>query len=165
MAETELITTTTNASQMTDVGAGALFGGLLMTFLGLLLILVIVQIVSQWALFTKAGEAGWKSIIPGYSVFVQIQLAFGNTKNWLIIAPICTFLIGWMNSGESSGILSLVGLLLSLVSVYIQFGFIKRFAGTGMAVASIFIPFIIYPIVALGNSYQFTPYSSEEDLL
>lgn len=163
--ETELISTTTDVSQMTDAGAELLFGGLLLTFLGLLLILVIVQLVSQWKLFTKAGEAGWKSIIPGYTTFVQIQLAFGNTKNWLIIAPICTFLITLMNSGETYGILALISFLLSLVSIYIQFGFIKRFASTGMAVASIFIPFIIYPIVAFSDKYQFTPYSSEEDLL
>ena len=164
MIETEVISTTTDVSQ---VGAEAelLFGGLLLTFLGLLLILVIVQLVSQWRLFTKAGEAGWKSIIPGYSIFVQIQLAFGNTKNWLIIAPICTFLITLMNSGETYGILALISFLLSLVSIYIQFGFIKRFASTGMAVASLFIPFIIYPIIALGDRYQFTPYSSKEDLL
>lgn len=157
--ETEVISTTK------DAGAELLFGGLLLTFLGLLLILVIVQLVSQWRLFTKAGEAGWKSIIPGYSIFVQIQLAFGNTKNWLIIAPICTFLITLMNSGETYGILALISFLLSLVSIYIQFGFIKRFASTGMAVASLFIPFIIYPIIALGDRYQFTPYSSKEDLL
>ena len=163
--ETEVISTTTDASQMTDAGAELLFGGLLLTFLGLLLILVIVQLVSQWRLFTKAGEAGWKSIVPGYSIFVQIQLAFGNTKNWLIIAPICTLLITLMTSGETSGILTLISFLLSLASIYIQFGFIKRFTSTGMAVASIFIPFIIYPIVAFSDKYQFTPYSSEEDLL
>ena len=137
MMKTEVISTTTDASQV-GAEAGLLFGGLLLTFLGLLLILVIVQLVSQWRLFTKAGEAGWKSIIPGYSIFVQIQLAFGNTKNWLIIAPICTVLITAMTSGETSGILTLISFLLSLVSIYIQFGFIKRFASTGMAVASLY---------------------------
>ena len=36
----------------------------------IILALVVLQIVSQWKLFTKAGKPGWASIIPFYSQYL-----------------------------------------------------------------------------------------------
>lgn len=47
------------------------------TWIGLLLV-SIVAIVSTWKIFTKAGRAGWKSLIPFYSTWVFNEIIFGK---------------------------------------------------------------------------------------
>ena len=46
----------------------------LLTLLGSYIFLVIawyiILVIANWKIFTKAGEAGWKSIIPIYNSYV-----------------------------------------------------------------------------------------------
>ncbi|MBE0504345.1 MAG: signal peptidase I [Desulfuromonadales bacterium] len=54
----------------------ALLGG------GLLIILLIIA--SFWKVFVKAGQPGWKSLIPIYNLFVLLQIA-GCPSWWLLM--------------------------------------------------------------------------------
>ena len=49
------------------------YTGLLLASLGSILILVIgwyiLQVVAYWQIFEKAGEPGWKAIIPCYNTY------------------------------------------------------------------------------------------------
>lgn len=56
--------------------AFALLGG------GLLIILLIIA--SFWKVFVKAGQAGWKSLIPFYNIYVLLQIA-GCPSWWLLM--------------------------------------------------------------------------------
>lgn len=47
---------------------------LIAAYLIFVLILAILQIVAWWRIFSKAGEAGWKSIIPIYNVIVLFKI-------------------------------------------------------------------------------------------
>ena len=38
----------------------------------------ILDIVAYWKLFEKAGEPGWKSLIPFYNLFVITKIALTN---------------------------------------------------------------------------------------
>lgn len=46
-----------------------------LVFLGAGLLFVLLLIASFWKVFTKAGQAGWKSLIPIYNLFVLLQIA------------------------------------------------------------------------------------------
>ena len=37
----------------------------------------LLQIIANWRIFTKAGEPGWKSIIPVYGDYISYKIAFG----------------------------------------------------------------------------------------
>ena len=39
-------------------------------------IFYILQVIAYWKIFTKAGEEGWKSIIPIYNGYVQYRLTW-----------------------------------------------------------------------------------------
>ena len=138
-----------------------LFGGVVL-FLGVFFLvaglLSLVIVAATWKLFTKSGVEGWKSLIPIYSQWVTIQIAFSNTKNWLIVAPVLNFFSGFATQLD----LPYVGLLLlfaaSILNIYIAYNFIRRFASQGMAILSIFFPLIIYPIVAFSNKFQYEKY-------
>ena len=41
-------------------------------------------IVAQWKIFTKAGEKGWKALIPFYSIFVSHHM-IGMRHIWFIL--------------------------------------------------------------------------------
>jgi glycopeptide antibiotics resistance protein len=48
------------------------------------LIVWVLMIVAVWKVFTKAGEAGWKSIIPFYSSYILFRIAGRN--GWWFLA-------------------------------------------------------------------------------
>ena len=139
----------------------ALAGGLAL-FLGVFFLvaslLSLVIVVSTWKLFTKAGVEGWKSLIPIYNQWVTIQIAFSNTKNWLILALVLNFFSGFATGLDFPYVGYLLLLAASIANIYISYNFIRRFASKGMAVLSIFLPLIIYPIVAFSSKFQYEKY-------
>lgn len=40
----------------------------------LLLGAIIVAFISWWKIFEKAGEAGWKSLVPFYNAFIDAKI-------------------------------------------------------------------------------------------
>ena len=97
--------------------------------------LCIVLIVANCKLFSKAGEAGWKAIIPYYNTYVMTQLA-GTKTVWFVLYIVpCTMAIG---------------------SLVIMYDFLKSYGcSTGMAVLGIFFPYIVVPMVAFSSKYQY----------
>ncbi|MGF3067255.1 DUF5684 domain-containing protein [Facklamia sp. P12945] len=53
----------------------------------LYMVFVIIFIVGMWKLFEKAGEAGWKSLIPIYQLYIQFKIVYGNGWKvlWLLV--------------------------------------------------------------------------------
>ena len=50
----------------------------------IVLIIAILQIVANWKIFTKAGERGWKSIIPIYNLVILLRIS--GLSSWLVLA-------------------------------------------------------------------------------
>ena len=66
--------------QTTDA---AMLGGIL-TFISLfLIVMMILTIVARWKMFTKAGEAGWKSLIPIYCDYTLFKLVWNAKSFWI----------------------------------------------------------------------------------
>lgn len=58
------------------------------------LIMGILQIIATWKLYEKAGEDGWKAIIPVYNYFVMIKIATGKyTLGWVYLAISVLYII------------------------------------------------------------------------
>lgn len=49
------------------------------------LILWILQIIAYWRIFTKAGQPGWKSIIPIYSDYTLFKIVWKPKYFWFMI--------------------------------------------------------------------------------
>ncbi len=61
--------------------------GLLWMMMGMFLVWLIVVIffvVILWKIFTKAGEAGWKSLIPIYNTIILLKIA-GKPWWWILL--------------------------------------------------------------------------------
>ncbi len=47
------------------------------------IILAILRIIGRWKVFKKAGEGGWKSLIPIYSDYISYKIAWAGTAFWI----------------------------------------------------------------------------------
>jgi hypothetical protein len=99
------------------------------------LVVLVIAIAAYWRIFTKAGEAGWKSIIPIYNIVVLLKIV-GRPWWWLL--------------------LMLVPLVNFVVMIVVMNDLSKSFGhGMGFTLGLIFLSFIFYLILAFGSSqYQ-----------
>ena len=70
-------------------GFAALFAGLMGIILLPFIIAMVIMIIANWKIFTKAGREGWKSIIPVYNNWVLFEIAGMNgAMSLLLFVPI-----------------------------------------------------------------------------
>ena len=89
-----------------------------------------------WGVFTKAGFAGWKSMIPFYNVYLICKIA-GLSGWWLlaVFVPIVNF----------------IGIFVFLILM--SLGLARNFGkGGGFAVGIMFLSFIFVPILGYGSA-------------
>ena len=66
---------------LTNAIAG-LFGGVSLI---VWLVLLVLYIVANFKIYSKAGEAGWKCIIPIYSTYILFKIIYGNGWKFLFL--------------------------------------------------------------------------------
>ena len=98
--------------QIAYAAAGGIIGSVATVGAIVYLIWYIVRFIANWKIFTKAGEAGWKSIIPFYNQYITFNLCWDTKFFW--ISLIVLFLSGFFSS--LSTMIAGVGLLFSLIS-------------------------------------------------
>ena len=112
-------------------------------FLGTLLYIAVIifLIYCLWRIYEKAGKPGWASIIPIYNYLVELEI-IGRPWWWLLLmfVPIVNVVIG----------------------IIINLDLAKAFGrSSGFAVGLILLPFIFFPILALGDATYLGPVASQ----
>ena len=117
----------------------------------------LLQIIANWRIFTKAGEAGWKSIIPIYGDYISYKIAWQPAYFWLtlILGIISSYLQGTLEISESLTVYMLVILIkiiLVVISIMYSIKLARAFGrGTGFAIGLIFLPPIFMLILGFGD--------------
>lgn len=62
----------------------------------LLLALSIFMVVCEWRIYKKAGEKGWKSLIPLYNTYTLYKIVWGNGWYMLLTFLFVIPFIGWL---------------------------------------------------------------------
>lgn len=52
-------------------------------------VVYILLVISMWLIFSKAGEAGWKSLIPIYNFYILFKITWGS--GWLFLLALIPF--------------------------------------------------------------------------
>ena len=135
---------TTFADQSSDIAlmAGLVTMSVFMALLAIMVTILVFTIIANWKIFTKAGEAGWKSLIPIYSSVILYRIA--GISPWLILL----YFLVWV---------PVIGPLISLgLTIYLMINLANAFGkSTGFAVGLILLNTIFIMILAFGNSeYQ-----------
>lgn len=137
------------------IGGLLLLGGIYLVFA---FIWWLLQIIANWNIFTKAGEAGWKSIIPVYSDYISYKIAWQPSYFWLVfVLGIITSVANGMadSNGTNTTILlivSLIRIILAIISILYCIKLSRAFGhGIGFAIGLIFLQPIFMLILGFGN--------------
>ena len=102
----------------------------LLGILALSVAAMVATVAGIWATFSKAGIAGWKSLIPIYNAVLLLQIV--KRPVWwlvLLIVPVC----------------------LPVALILISLDLAKRFdRSAGFGIGLVFFPFVFFPILGLG---------------
>ena len=93
------------------------------------LIAFVMLTAGHWAMFAKAGEPGWKALIPVYSDFTMFKLVWSTKAFFIYVASGVGFIVLYLLSGQihldasgqlflteaSNGLLAGLAYVLSLV--------------------------------------------------
>ena len=136
------------------------------------LALAILMIIAMWKIFQKAGDKGWKSIIPIYNNYTLFKIAWKKAPFWisfilgLIVAGLA-FAITWNTvlfaSGNvaedpylkslmiEGGILVVLSIPLFIISLMLYYKLAKSFGkGFGFFLGLMFLNIIFICILAFG---------------
>lgn len=112
--------------------------------IGILLLVVLwisiiaFAIISQWKVFTKAGQPGWACLVPIYNIIILLKIA--NKPTWWLLM----FFIPIAN---------IVFLIMMLNRISLSFG-----KSSGFTVGLIFLSIIFWGILAFDKSeYKMLP--------
>lgn len=75
--------------------AGGLLGGMFATIMAVSLIFYILLIIAGWKVLEKAGEKGWKALIPIYNAYMLYKIV--GMKNWFIGILVASFAISFIS--------------------------------------------------------------------
>ena len=65
----------------------------------------VLQVIANWKIFTKAGEEGWKSLIPVYSNYVSFKIAWKPLYFWvtLLVGVFASIFFDLATVGSTTG--------------------------------------------------------------
>ena len=142
---------------------GAAFGLALGVIIVCAIVWYVFQAIADWKIFAKAGEPGWKSLIPIYNVFVEYELCWSGLLGLVYIAAMIAANV--LTSGQAvqnwkvitAGVLSIVALVLHIMqSMKLAWSFGK---GTGFGVLLV----LFGPIARLVLGFGSARYIGKED--
>jgi hypothetical protein len=98
---------------------------------------MVLMIIANWKIYTKAQKPGWACLIPIYNIIVLLEIV-GKPWWWLLL-----MLIPFVNIVFAIWMLNLLS---------------KSFGhGTGFTLGLLFLSFIFYPILGFGSSQYAGP--------
>lgn len=135
----------------------------------------IIVTVSQWRIYSKAGQPGWACIVPIYNVLVLLDI-IRKPRLWLLYILVAAVIQGiyssmTMDTSDANtvpltltilnGVASLVTLIIGIRMTHgISTAFGKQI---GFTIGLLLLPIVFFPILAFGSAtyqYQSTSLSS-----
>ena len=137
---------------------GIIMGGVVGSVLLLRAIFWIASVVAYWKLFTKAGEAGWKSIIPYYNVYTQYKLTWKPAMFWIGLALTLMASFAGAAAGEDpnlaiSLVVALLNLAVTVINCVSMYWLARSFGkGTGYTIGLILLEPLFMILLGFGDA-------------
>lgn len=106
--------------------------GMSIRYLFILLVVCLLIVVSMWVVFEKGGEAGWKSLVPIYNMYVLMMIC--EKPGWWFLLLLIPFV-------------GAVFYLLAMLALAERFG-----RGALFGIGLTFLPMCFFPLLAFGGS-------------
>lgn len=122
----------------------------------ILLMYIIFMIIPLWKIFEKAGQKGWKAIIPIYNIYILFKIAWKPSMFYVfIVVEVLQNVIPLFNIKTLilSSIVTVLSIILLVVMVKLSVKVAKSFGKEkGFGIGILFLPIIFLYILALGKS-------------
>ena len=123
-----------------------------------LFIIWILTVIAKWRIFTKAGLAGWKSIIPIYNGYVQYRLTWDVQYFWVALG----LAVGGGILNSFGGIVGVIGSLALLGTALMNVVALYKLAcayghGIGFTIGLFFLNPLFILILGFGDSEYMGP--------
>jgi len=101
----------------------------------------IVEIIALWKIYEKAGQAGWKAIIPFYNIYILLKIV-GKPGWWLLLMCIP---------------------LVNIIYLIWTYNMLSKSFGKdeGFTVGLLLLGFIFLPILGFGKAVYVGPYGNK----
>lgn len=101
------------------------------------IVIFVLSIVAMWLIFKKAGQAGWKALIPIYNVYTLVKIVDGNGWKFLLL---------------------LIPIVNIIYLIMLDFRMAKAYGkGVGFGFGLLFLPTIFQLILAFGKAQYVGP--------
>jgi hypothetical protein len=162
--------------EQTMAGLMVMMGGMATALSVLSIIFAVMLIIAHWKMYTKAGEKGWKSLIPIYSDYILYKLTWSPAAFWIFVlcSVLCvvfamlsgTFVISAngevIATGTGNTLFSILTLIVSILTGVIHIMLQVKIAvaydrGVGTALGLIFLPNIFSLYLGFGSARYIGP--------
>ena len=106
-------------------------------------IIFLIVIIAWWKIFEKAGQPGWKAIIPIYNLYILLKIV-GKPGWWLLLIFIP---------------------LINLVFIIWTYNMLSKSFGKDEAftVGLVLLGFIFFPVLGFGSAKYLGPYGNKQE--
>ena len=120
------------------------------------LIVGIICLVAEWKIYTKAGEAGWKCLIPFYNSYVMYRFSWNTNMFWVYLGlSIANSVFSAIDLAPLAFIAAIALLVVSVISLH---KLSKSFGhGVGFTLGLLFLSPIFLLILGFGSSEYVGP--------
>ena len=129
-------------------GLYTLLGAYLGIVATITLVVSILKIVAMWRIFTKAGEKGWKSLIPIYNMFIYYKVS--GISPWFLVLAFGLSILSVIKN-EIVIAIALIGTF--IIVIYQNHSLAKSFGkGIGYTLGLLFLNTLFLLILGLGSA-------------
>lgn len=120
----------------------------------------LVLIIALWKIFEKAGEKGWKSLIPFYSSYIEFKLAWSVSYFWFYLAAL---VLTWL-TGSFPILRVTFAITATVFNIILLAKLAKSFGKSGgFAVGLVLLNPVFLMILGFGSAEYCGPVADSED--
>lgn len=141
--------------------------GFFLIVLAIVIAFLVIMVISNWKILTKANEEGWKALIPFYNKWTLCEVV-GLSPYWVIELLVVQALYLFINQVlEGSFVVISLSWLVSLNSLYFNVVYSLSLAKSfgkdkSFGILTVFFPVITLPMLAFGKS-EYVGKNGEKD--
>ena len=141
---------------MSEEAVIAAVAGMIGVIVIIAIAIYVLEVIALWKIFVKAGEEGWKAIIPFYNIYILFKISWDVKFFWFYLGAQVVNIIFTGNDNEFLSGLSALCWLGAYVLLVIMFFFLsKSFGqGVGFTIGLALLQTIFVMILGFG-SYQY----------
>ena len=116
----------------------------------------LIKTIALWKAFTKAGESGWKAIIPIYHTYIEYKIA--GMKNWFwygLLIAVIFWVIAAFIPDQQQLLTDIACAIVWIIYIVVTFKFARKF-GWGVFASILYVLFTAICILILGfGNYKY----------